>query len=118
MADRETFQLSPSELGDCLVLATDGSIASTGVSPVGGYASVSPHPLPGWTLDPTKRFYFRGNGVKVFGAELVSVDTMELLAVVDALEYLPLLDARFYVDASYILYGTNKSSGFELPYFW
>ena len=35
---------------------------------------------------------------------------MELLAVVDALEQLPPLDARFYVDASYILYGTNKKN--------
>jgi hypothetical protein len=47
VADRETFILSPAGLGDCLVLATDGSIVSTGVTPVGGYASVSPHPLPG-----------------------------------------------------------------------
>jgi hypothetical protein len=74
------------------------------------FLSVSPHPLPGWTLDPTKRFYVRGKGVKVFRAELVSIDTMELLAVVDALEQLPPLDARFYVDASYILYGTNKKN--------
>jgi hypothetical protein len=47
VADRETFLLSPAKMGDCLVLATDGSIVSTGVTPVGGYSSVSPHPLPG-----------------------------------------------------------------------
>ena len=34
VGDRNAFLLSPAELGDCLVLATDGSIDSTGVTPV------------------------------------------------------------------------------------
>lgn len=85
------------------LLATDGTIDYTGVTPVGVYSSVSPHSLHGWIIDPTKRFYIRGKGVRVFGAELVSIHIMELLPVVNALEQLPPIDACFYVDASCIL---------------
>jgi hypothetical protein len=76
--------------------------------PTGGFALVTPHFLPGWTLDSTKEFFFRGKGVRILGAEQVAIDSMELLTLVDLLENAPFITTLVYVDASYVLHGASR----------
>ena len=108
VSGRDTFVLSPQRVADVLIFATDGSVDRDHGAPIGGYASVTPHPLPGWTLNPSKEFFFRGKGVRVLGAEPVAIDSMELLALVDLLENAPYMSTLVYVDASYILHGASR----------
>ena len=108
VSGRDTFVLSTQRVADKLIFATDGSVDRDHGAPIGGYASVTPHPLPGWTLNPSKEFFFRGKGVRVLGAEPVAIDSMELLALVDLLENAPYMSTLVYVDASYILHGASR----------
>jgi hypothetical protein len=68
---------------DSLFFATDGSVDETNGK--GGYSSVTPHPLHGWTRDISGTFSSREQVVSCYGAEKVAVDTFELMAVVDVL---------------------------------
>ena len=108
ISGRDTFVLSQQRVADVLIFATDGSVDRDHGAPIGGYASVTPHPLPGWTLNPSKEFFFRGKGVRVLGAEPIAIDSMELLALVDLLENAPHMSTLIYVDASYILHGASR----------
>ena len=93
---------------DSLFFATDGSVDETNGK--GGYSSVTPHPLHGWTRDISGTFSSREQGVTCYGAEKVAVDTCELMAVVDVLENAPQENLTLLVDASYIMFGFNAHS--------
>jgi hypothetical protein len=91
----DTFILSPQRVANVLIFATDGSVDRDHDAPIGGFASVAPHPLPGWTLNSTKESFFRGKDVRVLGAEPVVIHSMELLALVDLLENAPSIHHHF-----------------------
>ena len=79
---------------------------------MGGYAAVSPQPLPGWTEITEKRedgtdyqVFCRGRKVVRYGAEEVSIDLCELMALVEILEEAPMAPLVIYTDASYVCKG-------------
>lgn len=104
----DTFILSPQRVANVLIFATDGTMDRDHGAPIGGFASVTPHPLSGLTLNPTKEFFFRGKGVRVVGAEPVAIDSMELLTLVDLLENGPFITTLIYIEASYVLHGASR----------
>jgi hypothetical protein len=95
-----------------LVFFSDGSVDPRARGgPKGGYASVVSVPLPGWGVtDGNPGVFSRGQPVSVYGAEEVAIDLMEIMAVVNILEFAPDEDLVIYVDASYVLFTAQKNS--------
>jgi hypothetical protein len=90
---------------DSYFFATDGSVDEEVGR--GGYASVTPHTIDGWSPHPSGKYSSRSKGVACYGAEAIAVDTCELMAVVDVLENGPQANLTLLVDASYIMFGFN-----------
>jgi ribonuclease HI len=77
---------------------TDGSLLSGGK---GGYAAISFTHIDGW--GPLRSGAWGvGSGASRVGAEPLSIDTLELLAAIAAMEHAPDWDLVIYHDASYI----------------
>lgn len=93
-----------------LMFFTDGSLNHRTVPSKGGYCSVTPHSIPNWEKVDGQPFSRRSGGVSIFGAEDVSIGTMELMAILDIAENAPKEHIRVYVDASYILNGLKNRS--------
>ena len=96
-----------------LFFATDGSVKGE----CGSYASVTPHRTAHWTQlgrrEPGSKslFYSRSGGRTQYGAEAVSIDAMELMAVVDVLEMADRnLNVYILTDSAYVMAGTARHS--------
>jgi ribonuclease HI len=80
-----------------ITLFTDGSKRGSTQS----FASVSFVPLPGWSHVADSPHYVLGWRVTVYGAEEPSINTMELMAVVESLERCGSAHVTIYSDSAY-----------------